>query len=188
MKKTLLLGLLVALFLVFPLFSEGQVEADGESELPKVTWKLSHTTDPKSTYQVAAEAFKEYVEQKTDGRFKIDIHHSGVLGWEREVLEAMQIGTIEATIPALGPFAVFVPSYNVFNLPFTFQSAEHMLAAYNDPAMSKLTDAAKEVGLVVGVHFLPTFRYPLYGGRPIESVDDFQGLKFRTMEIGRAHV
>ena len=191
MSKLTIVTVLVAVFVIVAgaVFAAGEQEAaDGaDGELPEVTWKLSHTTDPQSTYQVAAVAFKEYVEEQTDGRFTIDIHHSGVLGWEREVLEAMQIGTIEATIPALGPFAVFVPSYNVFNLPFTFQGPEHMLAAYSDPVMTRLTDAAAEEGFIVGVHFLPTFRYPLYGGHPIESPDDFQGLKFRTMGVP-AHI
>ncbi|MBD3284642.1 DctP family TRAP transporter solute-binding subunit [Candidatus Uhrbacteria bacterium] len=171
------------------LFAGGQSEAatGAQQELPTVRWKLSHTTDPDGTYHKGALAFKEYVEDKTNGKLIIDIHHSGVLGWEREVLEAMQIGTIEATIPSLGPFAVFVPSYNVFNLPFTFQGPEHMLEAYKSPVMDKLKEAAEEEGFVVAEHFLPTFRYPLYGGHPVRSVDDFKGLKFRTMGVP-AHI
>jgi len=153
----------------------------------KVTWKISHTLNPKSVYNQAALKFKAYVEEKSDGKFTINIHHSGVLGWEREVLEAMQLGTIEATIPSLGPFAVFVPSYNVFNLPFTFQGPEHMLSAYKSPVMNDLVNAAEKKGFVVPIHFLPTFRYPLYKGHPIKTPSDFKGLKFRTMGVP-AHI
>ena len=156
-------------------------------DLPKVTWKISHTLNPKSVYNQAALQFKAYVEDQSEGRFTIVIHHSGTLGWEREVLEAMQLGTIEATIPSLGPFAVFVPSYNVFNLPFTFQGPEHMLAAYESPVMDKLKAAAEKKGFIVAEHFLPTFRYPLYKGHPINSPSDFKGLKFRTMGVP-AHI
>lgn len=157
------------------------------ADQPTVNWKISHTLDPKSVYNQAATVFADYVSDKTGGKFTIAIHHSGVLGWEREVLEAMQLGAIEATIPSLGPFAVFVPSYNVFNLPFTFQGPEHMLAAYASPVMDKLKDAANKKGFVVAEHFLPTFRYPLYKGHPVKTPADFSGLKFRTMGVP-AHI
>ena len=157
------------------------------ADQPKVRWNISHTLDPKSVYHQAATVFADYVAEKSGGKFTITIHHSGVLGWEREVLEAMQLGTIEATIPSLGPFAVFVPSYNVFNLPFTFQGPEHMLAAYGSPVMDKLKAAATEKGFVVAEHFLPTFRYPLYKGHPVNTPADFKGLKFRTMGVP-AHI
>lgn len=159
----------------------------GAQDNPDVTWKLSHTTDPNSIYQTAAVAFKEYVEKETDGHFTINIFHSSQLGWEREVLEAMQIGTIEATIPALGPFATFVPAYDVFNLPFIFRSPDHMIAAFKLPAMDKLKDVALEKGFVVGKHFLPTFRYPMNSQRPIEKPKDLEGLKIRTMAVP-AHI
>nr|CAD6438730.1 C4-dicarboxylate ABC transporter substrate-binding protein [Rhizobium sp. Q54] len=156
-------------------------------ENPDVVWKLSHTTDPNSIYQTAAVAFKEYVEKETDGHFKVHIFHSSQLGWEREVLEALQVGTIESTIPALGPLATFVPAYDVFNLPFIFESPEHMVASFELPAMEKLKDAASEKGLVVAKHFLPTFRYPMNSKRPIKTPKDLEGLKVRTMGVP-AHV
>jgi TRAP-type transport system periplasmic protein len=188
MKRLLTISLAVvfALTAVSMAFAGGQQDAGEEAEgeqLPKITWKLSHTQDPKSTYHLGAMKMKEYVEEQTDGRFVINIHHSGELGWEREVLEAMQVGTIEATTPALGPFATFVKPYDVFNLPFTFQGAEHMLKAYEHPVMDKLKAAAEEEGFVVATHCLPTFRYPLYSGHKITKPSDFKGLKFRTMAV-----
>lgn len=161
--------------------------ASSASDLPKVTWKLSHTLDPQSIYHKSAEAFKAEVEEKSQGNFTVNIFPSGQLGWEREVLEAMQLGTVEATIPSLGPFANFVPSYNVFNLPFTFQGADHMLAAYDLESMGQLQDAAETKGFVVATHFLPTFRYPLNSKRPIKTPADLEGVKMRTMGVP-AHI
>jgi len=188
MKKFQVIGLITVLLigLIIPLSAQGQEEAT-DGELPTVTWKISHTQDPKSTYQLGAQVMKDYVAEQTDGKFIINIHHSGELGWEREVLEAMQVGTIEATIPALGPFATFVDSYNVFNLPFVFKDADHMLQAYENPVMSKLEDDARKNGFEVAVHCLPTFRYPMYNGHPITKPSDFKGVKMRTMAVP-AHV
>ncbi len=181
--NSMLMSMMVSATLVVASMTTTAIAGD----TPEVTWKISHTLNPKSVYNQAAEKFKAYVEDKTGGKFKVNIHHSGVLGWEREVLEAMQLGTIEATIPSLGPFAVFVPSYNVFNLPFTFKSPEHMIAVYDSPVMNKLIEAAEKKGFIVATHFLPTFRYPLYKGHPIKTPEDFKGLKFRTMGVP-AHI
>lgn len=188
MKKFHALALIVLLLfgMATTVFAQGKAEA-ADGQLPRVTWKLSHTQDPKSTYQLGAVTMKEYVEEQTNGRFTINVHHSGELGWEREVLEAMQVGTIEATIPALGPFATFVDSYNVFNLPFVFKDADHMLQAYEHPVMDKLIEDARKGGFEVAVHCLPTFRYPMYNGRPVRRPADFRGLKMRTMAVP-AHV
>lgn len=190
MKKSII-GLLLILVFGFSglitVSAGGQQDGDSKSDAPVITWKLSHTQDPKSTYHQGAEKMKEYVEEKTNGRFTINIFHSSQIGWEREVLEAMQIGTVEATIPALGPFATFVDSYNVFNLPFTFQGPEHMLKAYEHPVMNELIKDAEKQGFIVATHCLPTFRYPLYNKRPILKPEDFKGLKIRTMAVP-AHV
>lgn len=177
-------GFLATVFLVAGLVWAGgkqEAKAPTAKELPQVTWKLSHTTQPNSPYGVGAIKLADLVKEKTGGKFIIQVHHQGVLGWEREVLEAMQVGTIEATIPALGPFAVFVKSYDVFNLPFMFRSPEHMLKAFASPVVEPLKKDAEKYGFIVPVLHCPLFRYPLNSVRPIKTLDDFKGLKIRTM-------
>lgn len=169
----------VVIIMMFCLFVSGQHAV--YAELPTLTWKLSHTTAPDSPYNFGAMKFAEVVKEKSGGKFTIDIHHSGVLGWEREVLEAMQMGTIEITIPSLGPFAVFVPSFDVFNLPFMFKSVEHLQKAYKSPSVEKLKKDAEQYGFIVLEVGVPTFRYPLNSKKPIEKLEDFKGTKFRTM-------
>lgn len=149
----------------------------------KVTWGLSHTTAPESPYHIGAVTFAEEVAKRSGGGFVIEVHHSGVLGWEREVLEAHQLGTLEMSMPGLGPFAIFVPSFEVFNLPFLFRDVEHLQKAFISPAMQTLKKDAENYGFVVLEIGLPTFRYPMNTKRPIHEVKDFQGLKIRTMGI-----
>ena len=165
-------------FLFMAAYCAGAVSA-GE----KITWRLSHTTAPESPYHIGAVAFAEAVAKLSEESFVIEIHHSGVLGWEREVLEAHQLGTLEISLPGLGPFAMFVPSYEIFNLPFLFRDVEHLQKAFKSEAMQTLKKDAEQYGFVVLEIGLPTFRYPMNTKRPIREVKDFQGLKIRTMGI-----
>ena len=178
----MVLVLMVSMTIVF---AAGTGEAAGAKEVVK--WKLSHTTAPESPYHIGAVKFADVVKEKTDGNFVIEVHHSGVLGWEREVLEAMQLGTLEASLPGLGPVAAFVPSFDVFNLPFLFRNVDHLQKAFVSPAMDKLKADAENHGFVVLEIGLPTFRYPMNDIRPINDVDDFKGMKVRTMGIP-AHI
>jgi TRAP-type C4-dicarboxylate transport system substrate-binding protein len=81
----------------------GKKEDSGaaSSENPKLHWNLSHTTPPDHPYNVGSCKLAEIVKERTNGRFTISVHHSGILGWEREVCEAMQMGTIEMSLPAI---------------------------------------------------------------------------------------
>ena len=189
MKRTrvLVMCLVVLSLCTLGLFAQGTKESVSESSLPKVTWKISHTVNPGSVMDKTGEKFKEYVEAASDGNFKVEVFHSGVLGWEREVLEAHQMGTIVASLPNVSVLAEFVPAYDVFNLPFLFQSPEHMIKTYSHPVMEKLAEASEEAGFVIGAQFDATFRYPVYNRRPIKTVADFKGLKFRTMGVP-AHI
>ncbi len=156
----------------------GAVEA-GET----VKWRISHTTAPESPYHAGAVKFAEEVAKRSGGAFVIEVHHSGVLGWERETLEAHQLGTLEMSLPGVGPFAIFVPSFEVFNLPFLFRDVDHLLRAFKSDAMDALKKDAEQYGFVVLEIGLPTFRYPMNTKRPINVPADFQGLKIRTMGI-----
>lgn len=186
-KLKVFICLVLVIGISLQMFAQGAPESGDDGDLPNVTWKISHTVNPGSVMDQTANKFKEYVEEASGGKFKVEVFHSGVLGWEREVLEAHQMGTIEASLPNVSPLAEFVPAYEVFNLPFLFQSPEHMIKAYSHPVMEKLNDAAKEAGFVIGAQFDATFRYPLYSGHPIKTVNDFKGMKFRTMGVP-AHI
>lgn len=55
-------------------------------DLPEI-WKISHTQSPDNFMNNAAENMAKAVAEKTDGKFKIEIYHSGTLGSEQEVIE-----------------------------------------------------------------------------------------------------
>ncbi len=103
-SKTLLIGLF-ALILGIGFGQAGE----------KIRWRLSHTGAPDTPYHMGSLKFAEEVEKRSNGEFIVEVHHSSVLGWEREVLEAQQLGTLEMSLPALGPFAIFVPSFDRVN-------------------------------------------------------------------------
>ena len=56
--------------------------------------RLGHQSPEETNVQVYAKLFKELLEEKTDGDVQVDIYPFRQLGTDRELLEAMQFGTL----------------------------------------------------------------------------------------------
>jgi len=126
--------------------------------------------------------FVELVNERSQGRIEGKLYARGVLGNNRDVTEGLQLGTIEVQMASNSPLAVFVPSLNVFELPFLFGSNEHMFAVLD----SEIGESYRSDLEAAGFHLLGYFtfgvRHIMTTERAINSIDDMRGLKIRTME------
>ena len=83
--------------------------------------KLSVVTKPGSAQNIAAEKFKELIEQRSKDEIKVKIYHSASLGNETEILQQVQMNTVQMAIITGGPFDTFDPIARVVNYPFLFK-------------------------------------------------------------------
>lgn len=127
--------------------------------------------------------FKEIVEEKTNGAIKVETYHSGQLGDDRAMMEALQLGTQEMTIPSTAPIANFVPDFSVFDIPFLFpneQVADKVLL--ESEIAQQLLDKLPENDMIGLAYWENGFRNLTNSKRAVATVEDFKGLKIRTME------
>lgn len=127
--------------------------------------------------------FKEYVEFKTNGEITVRLFPGNQLGGEREMLEQVQQGSLELTMPADGALAGFYAPIQVWSIPYLFESApiawEVMNGAFGD-AMRK--DILEKTGMRALAFSQNGFRSFTNNVRPIIKPEDMAGLKIRTME------
>jgi len=126
--------------------------------------------------------FKEIVEEKTEGKVKVETYHSGQLGDDRSMTEALQIGSQEVTIPSTAPLANFVPEFSIFDFPFLFPNEEVADAVLDGEVGQKILDKLEDQNLVGLAYWENGFRDVTNSVRPIATAADFKGLKLRTME------
>lgn len=182
MKKVICL--LIMAVLTVSLFGAGQREEAETEEMPRVLWRLSHTQSPEHFMHDSAVLLSEYVAEQTNGNFVIEVHHSGTLGWEREVLESMQLGTMAMTWSAVGPFADFVPSYNLFTLPGIFSGLDQMKAVYEDEeVLNRLREDAAERNLMELGTGQYVFRDTFLNSHPVLTPEDLRGKRIRVMGV-----
>jgi len=148
------------------------------------TWslKLGTATAPDHAYNVAAKKFAELVAQRTGNKVKVDVYPATQLGNERDMIEGLQLGTVDFVVTSTGPVGGFVPKMFVVDLPFLFRDREHAYKVLDGPIGDGLLDAfsAKDIK---GLAFWENgFRQITNSVRPIEKPEDLKGIKIRTME------
>lgn len=148
--------------------------------------KAALSQNPSEPQVRAVELFAELVAQGTEGRIRVEIYPNNQLGNQRDVVEGLQMGSVElANIASV--MASFVPEVNLFELPFLFDGPEHFDVVVDGGVGRSLAPAFRERGLHLLGYFDAGERHIMTAGGPVERLEDLAGLKIRTME-NRLHL
>jgi tripartite ATP-independent transporter DctP family solute receptor len=138
-------------------------------------------TKPGSAQNIVADKFKELVEARSGGDITVKIFHSASLGNETEILQQIQMNTIQMGIITGGPFDTFDPIVRVINYPFLFKDNAQADAILDGPLGQEILDSLATSGFK-GLCFSENgFRNLTNNRRPVRTPDDLAGLKIRVM-------
>ena len=143
--------------------------------------KLGVVTKPGSAQNIVAEKFKELIEQRSNGKYEIKVYHSASLGNETEILQQIQMNTIQMAIVTGGPFDTFDPITRVVNYPFLFKNNEQADKILDGPLGQQILTSLESSNFK-GLSFSENgFRNLTNSKRAVKSPDDIKGLKVRVM-------
>ena len=149
----------------------------------KTTLKMATVTPDHHAYTKGAQEFARLVEEGTNGEVVIKVYGGGQLGkGERELLEGLQLGTIDLAVTATGPVSNFSADMGVVDLPFLFTSNEHVDKVLDGPVGRSLLDGLEKANIKGLAFYENGFRNFTNSKRSLLTPQDFDGLKFRTME------
>jgi tripartite ATP-independent transporter DctP family solute receptor len=170
---------IVRLFLALTSFTALSMSANAWSA-EKVN--IGIVTAPTFVHTYAAQKFKEELDKAMPGKYDVVIHHSAALGSETQVLQQMQLGTVQMTVCTTGPVESFVPEIKALEMPFLFTSYEAADKVLDGPIGTDMLKRFEKAGLV-GLHFLDNgFRNVTNSKKAVNVPDDLKGMKIRTME------
>jgi len=146
------------------------------------TFKLAHVNNPDHPYTLGSKKFAELVKEATDGHVIIEVYDSGTLGNENDIIEQVQMGSIDFGLVASAPFANTVSEMYAFDLPFLFKDRptayEVLDGDIGQGILAKLDDQG-----MVGLGFWENgFRNISNNVHEVKVPSDLKGLKIRTME------
>ncbi|TWG63110.1 MULTISPECIES: TRAP transporter substrate-binding protein [unclassified Aminobacter] len=126
--------------------------------------------------------FGQLVKERTDGRYEVEVYHSAQLGEEKDTIEQVRSGVIELNRVSMAPFNGTVKESIVPALPYIFRSEEHMHKVMDGPIGDQIKAAFEPAGLVVLAFYDAGSRSFYNSKRPIKTVEDMKGLKFRVIQ------
>lgn len=131
---------------------------------------------------VALESLGKKFEVATNGKYKLQMFPSGVLGGEKEMIEQTQVGAIAIARISLGPMGPVVPEVNVFNMPFVFRSEAHMRAVVDGPIGQEILDKiTNSPARLVALGWMDAGGRSLYTKKLVKTPADLKGMKVRMM-------
>lgn len=181
MKKRVLAGILAAL-MILPMTACGnQDTGSGESGAAYVLNVASADGTGGIAHQ-GLQKFEQYVEENSNGQIDVVIHMDGVLGGEREALEGMKLGTVQAVCAGTASFSAYDERISVVNLPFMFPDFSSFEAAMKGDVGAELTKFLADKDIAALGYYASGLRIMGNNIRPIHTVDDLKGIKMRVPE------
>ena len=114
----------------------------------QTTLKIGYSIPKESHYGTGATVFCDEIEKGTAGRYKCQQFPSSALGGEREMVEAVQLGTQDVVLTSTGPVGNFVPEIKILDIPFLFRDYAHARATLDGPIGQDLLTEFPTKGLV----------------------------------------
>jgi TRAP-type C4-dicarboxylate transport system substrate-binding protein len=143
------------------------------------TMKMSSPTINDVTHEYFKRV-KAGVEQRSNGRIKVEIYPANQLGQIPAVVEGVALGTIEVGVAASGFFVSLEPRFQVLDAPGLFDNIQHAYKVITDPAIrARWATWGADKGVEM---FTPGIYSPLsiLTHKPVRATADFQGQKVRT--------
>lgn len=148
----------------------------------KYAWVLATASPENTVTGIFANTFAQKVDELSEGKLKLQVYHNAVLGGDVELIESCQSGDIPFVVQNTAPEVSYMPRLCLFDLPCVFEDMEQLHAVLDDTVFQhKINSIYQDAGFhLLGLadqHFrVMTCNVDL------KSLDDFRGIKIRTME------
>ncbi|MEP2026157.1 TRAP transporter substrate-binding protein [Reichenbachiella sp.] len=145
------------------------------------TLKLAHGLNDAHPVHLSLLEMARLLEGLSGGKMAMDIYANGQLGQERDLMELLQIGSLDMTKVSAGSLENFVPEFKVLTLPYLFSDSTHTWNVLQGEIGKKLLSKGEQYRLR-GLCFYDAGSRSFYSKEaPVNSPKDLEGLKVRVM-------
>lgn len=186
MRGKSLLGTSVAVVAFFLVFFVLGITGSAVAKDKVYKWRCqTHLPAASTSYKPSCEGLIKKLEERTNGRLKIELYPAGALIPAPDIFNAVQRGTIQMGMAAASYYIDKVPLANIGSgLPFNFNSTWEAAYFYRQLGFEEMI---REQCAKYGVYYSTDKVIPteLCTTRPIKSFSDFKGLKVRSSGVSQ---
>lgn len=144
----------------------------------KLGWATADS--PQDSYAIAAHAFKKALEAQSNGAFEVQLYPNRQIGDEKQLVEGLRLGTVDAGVITNGAFSPVEPAFQLNDLPFLYSSEAQVFKVLDGDVGRKLAARAEQKGIVVLGYLASGYRHMLNNKRPVSTPEDVVGVKYRV--------
>lgn len=183
MKKSKKLILILTMLTILGTLLSG---CAGDNKAPaandeKITFKLAMVDNETSNYYKGAQKIAEEVAAATNGKINIEVVASGALGGERDTVELAMSGDLDIATAANSVLTNWIPEMSIIDQAYLWENADQAHAAVDGALGDLIEEKAEKLGLHVIGYMESGFRN-VFSVKPITKIEDFNGVKIRTMQ------
>lgn len=143
---------------------------------------MAHGLDQQHSVHKAMLKLGEVLYEKSGGTMEVRVYPSQQLGNERELLELLQLGSVDIAKVSAAVMENFVPEYKVFSLPYVFIDKEHAFTVLDGEVGQRILRSGERVKLH-GLGYYDSGSRSFYTkSKPVNQPSDLEGLKIRVQE------
>lgn len=143
--------------------------------------RIGHVVTENGGEHVGSLKFKEILEKKSNGKIEVQIFPNGQMGQNRELIESMQAGVLEAGLPAIPALGGFTTATKVFDLLYLFNNREEAEKILDGPVGQKVAKNIEKAGIKILSWWSQGFRETT-SNRKFTKPSELKGLKIRVMD------
>jgi tripartite ATP-independent transporter DctP family solute receptor len=156
-------------------------KAEAPKEPAKII-KISNGVNEQHPAYIGCKEFEKIVEEKTDGRYDVQVYANAQLGDDVKATQDVRMGNLEMVVTSASPITGLAASFMVFDLPFIVPSEKAADAIFDGPVGKKIASSLDGKGLRLLAYYENGFRQLTNSKRAVKAPADLKGLKIRTME------
>ena len=153
--------------------------AEGDEQL---VFRMAIVDGESSPIYTGAKAMADKVYEKTNGQIKIVVVTGGALGDERGSTELCAQGDLDIATAANSVLTNWIPEMDILDQAYLWENEEQAHAAVDGPVGDLIEKAAKEKLNVHVIGYLESGFRDTFSKDPIKNIEDFKGIKIRTMQ------
>lgn len=143
--------------------------------------RVGHTLDTQHAVHKAMVYFAERLSEYSSQTLEVKLYPGGQLGSERELVELLQIGSLDMTKVSASSLEGFAPDMQIFSIPYVFNDNDHLWEVLNGNIGQSLLHGLNDFRLH-GIGYYDAGSRSFYtNDKPIFHPDDLAGLKIRVL-------
>lgn len=179
MKKVFLF-VMVAMVAMFSLGEESYSFFGKKNK--SVEWKLGHNANTDHIWHKTSVKFAELVEEKSEGKMKINIFPNGQLGSETDMINSVRLGTLDMVLTG-ETLQNWAPKAALMAVPYAFRDLDHMRKTLEGPVGEEIkSDIETKAGLIP-LYYHERAPRNLTTNREVKGLGDIQGMIIRVPDV-----